>query len=122
MPSHAAAGSAAGYLHQMQLALLELWDRTPEDPGVSLSIEAADDIEIRDADGDTVVLVQSKHHLKEAALTDRSTDLWKTIAVWTEVAAAHGEGRLPRLALYTTATCADGSAAAILRPRTLVGA
>ena len=121
MTSHAAAGSAAGYLHQMQLALLELWERTPEDPGISVSVEAGDDIEVREAGGATLVLVQSKHHLGDAMLTDRSPELWRTLAVWIDVLQGHAHDKLPRLSLYTTAVSADGSAAALLRPLILIG-
>jgi hypothetical protein len=121
MTSHAAAGSAAGYLHQMQLALLELWERTPEDPGVAVSVEAGDDIEVRDADDATMIFVQSKHHLGDATLTDRSPDLWKTVSVWIDLLGANGSDMPPRLALYTTAVCAEESAAALLRPQTLIG-
>ena len=121
MSSHAAAGSAAGYLHQMQLALLELWDRTPEDPGVSVSVEAGDDIEVRDAGDASIVYVQSKHHLDDATLSDRSPDLWRTVAVWIDLIEEQGSDELPRLALYTTSVCADGSAAALLRPQSLIG-
>lgn len=78
MTSHAAAGSAAGYLHQMQVALLELWERAPEDPDVSLRIEATDDIELRTNEQPSL-LIESKHHLEEATLSDRSVDLWRTI-------------------------------------------
>lgn len=121
MSSHAAAGSAAGYLHQMQMALLELWERTPQDPGVSVSVEAGDDIEVRDSDGASMVLVQSKHHLGDATLTDRTPDVWRTIAVWIDVLKGHSGDTLPRLALYTTAICAEGAGVALLRPQILIG-
>ena len=121
MASHAAAGSAAGYLHQMQVALIELWERTPGDPGVSLSIEAGDDIEVRDEEDAAMVFVQVKHHVGDGTLTDRSPDLWRTVAVWIDLLEIHGADKLPRLALYTTAVCGDGTAPMRLRPQTLVG-
>jgi hypothetical protein len=105
----------------MQLALLELWERTPEDPDVSVSVEAGDDIEVRDSDGTPMVFVQSKHHLGGATLTDRSPELWRTLAVWIDVLKEHGGGKLPRLALYTTAIGAEGTGVALLRPQALGG-
>ena len=111
---HSAAGSAAGYVHQIQLGLLWLWDRTGANPNVSVSLEALDDVAM--ADGvDVDSLIQVKHSVDpEAVLADRDVALWRTLGIWMDRQAAGDE--LPELVLCTTHTCVPDSAVAALRP------
>lgn len=114
-PNFSAAPSALGYLFQIRYALVLLLQA--EDPASIISIEKLDDIafEVR---GDPAELLQTKHHVSHtASLTDSSTDLWKTIRVWS-IAAKTGTVDLAStiLSLITTAEAGADSAAALLRP------
>ncbi len=64
-------------------------------------------------------LQQLKHHLstkKQAVLSNRSTDLWKTLRVWGNLLQKKQWDPLrTRLALLTTATAAPGSIPSLLR-------
>lgn len=111
---HSAHASAAGYLYQARLALLLGVDAIGKSPNLELKIETLDDISF-EGDGDPVELIQTKHHSGAAgALTDYSTDLWKTLRIWTKRAADSVEA-LPRFILITTSKAPEGSAAAHLR-------
>jgi hypothetical protein len=110
---HTAVGSAAGYLHQMELALLELVRRANSSRDVSIKVEALDDIELAE-DGRTLT-IQSKARLSDHNLADRSPDLWKSIAVWIDIFRTVGATKLPDLMLCTTDTCAPDTAVSMLR-------
>lgn len=71
-----------GYFYQIRYGLyLLLSSKQIED--AKLLIEALDDIEIRT--NEEINLLQTKYHLKrDTNLTDRSSDFWKTIRVWSE--------------------------------------
>lgn len=62
---------------------------------------------------------QLKHHLsttKQAVLSNRSTDFWKTLRVWGDLLQKQQWDPLrTRLALITTATAAPGSIPSLLR-------
>jgi hypothetical protein len=112
---HGAAGSALGYLFQVQWGLLELLRRARVTPDAAMTFEVLDDIQF----DDPMELVEVKHHVGETAtLTDKSVDLWRTLAVWmdAEDKAERPEDVPASLVLVTTAKAADGSAAAALRP------
>lgn len=81
-----------------------------------LKIEGLDDIEISDPTAPLPLqLVQAKHHVKPAELTDSSVDLWKSIRVWAQQAADESfVMRETRLCLLTTAKAKKGSVAAML--------
>ena len=71
-----------GYFYQVQYGLLLLLNSKQED-NVKLLIESLDDIELQIED--KIKLYQAKFHLKgKTNLTDRSSDFWKTIRVWSE--------------------------------------
>ncbi|GLR67837.1 hypothetical protein GCM10010909_25180 [Acidocella aquatica] len=112
-----AAPSAAGYLYQARLALALCLKYVNVDTGVEVGIERLDDVSF-ETDGTALELLQAKHHINRvAALTDKSVDLWKTLRVWSEAAAK--DPTLPartRLALVTTGSAPDGSAASKMRP------
>jgi len=71
-----------GYFYQVQYGLLLLLNSKQED-NAKLLIESLDDIELQIED--KIKLYQAKFHLKgKTNLTDRSSDFWKTIRVWSE--------------------------------------
>lgn len=112
-----AAPSAAGYLYQARLALALCLKYVNTDASVEVGIERLDDVSF-EANGTALELLQAKHHINRvASLTDKSVDLWKTLRVWSEAAAK--DPTLPartRLALVTTGSAPDDSAAGKLRP------
>lgn len=112
-----AAPSAAGYLYQARLALALCLKYVNVDAGVEVGIERLDDVSF-ETNGTALELLQAKHHIdRVASLTDKSVDLWKTLRVWSEAAAK--DPTLPartRLALVTTGSAPNDSAAAMLRP------
>ena len=114
---HSAAQSAAGYLYQARLGLVEALRYAYRDSGVEIALEKLDDVSF-EKDGDALEILQAKHHLKKSGnLTDSGVDLWKTLGVWAE--AAKADPSLPsriRFALITTAHAPSGSAASYLRP------
>lgn len=114
---HSAAQSAAGYLYQARLALVEALRYAYADSGVEIAVEKFDDVSF-EKDGSPLELLQAKHHLKKSGdLTDSSVDLWKTLRVWA--GAAKADPSLPgraRFALITTEQAPVGSAASYLRP------
>ncbi|MFJ3051771.1 ABC-three component system protein [Pseudomonas nitroreducens] len=81
-----ATASMLGYLYQARYALyLSLQKiREVQDPDECfVSIEKLDDIAF-ETDGNPADILQTKYHGTEGNLTDRSSDLWKTIRVWAE--------------------------------------
>jgi hypothetical protein len=115
--SFSAADAALGYLYQVRVALLWSLQRLKKSQSFLVSLETLDDVTF-ETNGNPDELLQTKHHKnREAALTDASPDLWKTLRVWFE---NYAKGDMPAgtsLHLLTTATAADGSAAACLRLR-----
>lgn len=110
-----AADPALGYLYQVRLGLLWALRRLKASQDFLVSIETLDDVTFETSGGTADVLLQTKHHLKAAAnLTDASPDLWKTLRVWFDGAAA-GLAPGATLHLITTAAASPGSIAAHLR-------
>ena len=108
---YSAAGSALGYLAQVEYALLMMLKRMDDVVDLEVSIETLDDI-VFHADGTPSELLQTKHSVNQhASLTDASTDLWKTIHNWIQESSM-GDSEL---VLLTTATASDGTAASRLR-------
>jgi hypothetical protein len=114
MPFSAAA-SALGYLFQCRYALYESLRKLRAVSDFSVSIETFDDV-VFEANGTSLELLQTKHHVgKNADLTDTSTDLWKSIRIWSESIA---NSRIPSDSVFfliTTATAANGSATFYLK-------
>jgi hypothetical protein len=108
---------AAGYLYQARLALSEALKYANVDSSVEVSIEKLDDVSF-EKDGAAIDLLQTKHHLNQAAnLTDGSVDLWKTLGIWA--VKSKEDPSLPgrtRFALVTTSAVSEGTAAHLLRP------
>jgi hypothetical protein len=99
---------ALGYLHQARYALYLLL-KSPEES--ELSIERFDDVTF-ERDGTPQELIQVKHHTKVASLTDASSDLWKTLRIWSTYL-SEKKIALPGtlLTLVTTGTSPDDSIA-----------
>ncbi|MGW4352258.1 ABC-three component system protein [Nocardia sp. NPDC004582] len=112
--SHNAAPNAVGYLHQVRWALVELLRAGPERPDSAISLELYDDV-AWDQAGTPTEMLQVKHHQGTSrSLTDRATDVWKTLQVWMDTASP-GDPDGPSLVLVTTQVAAQGSAMAALR-------
>jgi hypothetical protein len=72
-----------GYLYQVRYALLILLQKIKDEPEIELSLERLDDVAF-ERDGEAIELLQTKHHINQSAqLTDSSSDLWKTLRVWS---------------------------------------
>jgi len=110
---HSAAPQMLGYLYQAHFALYTLLQETDEE--ATVVIEGLDDIEVKNARGKK--LQQLKNHVKQGAtLTDRSTDLWKTLRIWsTALRERKWKPSQTQLFLITTATATDNSIASLLR-------
>jgi hypothetical protein len=108
-----ASSSALGYLYQARYALYILLQEKLE---YELSIESLDDVTFEE-NGDPQELLQLKHHVNQtASLTDGSSDIWKTIRVWSE-AVKNNQITLPGvvLTLVTTANAPQNSISALLK-------
>jgi hypothetical protein len=82
-----ASASALGYIYQVRYALLLALQklRNVDDPdNCFISIEILDDIAFEE-NGTPTELLQAKYHGNAGNLTDRSSDLWKTIRIWSEM-------------------------------------
>ncbi len=112
---HSAAASAMGYLYQVRYALLEALRRLRRDADFVVSIETLDDVVFEESGG-ALELLQLKHRVNRAAdLSDASTDLWKTIRVWSEALLAEELPDGALLFLITTGHVSDGAATHYLR-------
>jgi len=115
-----ATASALGYLFQCRYALLLALQRD-HDADLRIAIEKLDDVAfLRDSGGSAtpVEMLQLKHHLnRQAGLTDRSSDIWKTLRIW---ALAVKERRIDLdhaiLLMVTTSQATDRHAIRFLRP------
>lgn len=106
-----AAGSALGYLVQVEYALLVALQRMDSDAELRLSIETADDITF-DVEGQPLELWQTKHHVdRYGSLGDASPDIWKTLNNWIEASSANSA-----CFLLSTVVAPAGSAASLLGP------
>ena len=113
MGKFSAAEQTIGYLYQIRYALWLLLDGAEE---CELFIEALDDIHL-EQQGTPQELLQTKHHVNKASLTDRSPDLWKTIRVWaTHLVQNRIQVPPTTLSLVTTAAAPPNSIASRLQP------
>jgi hypothetical protein len=81
---HSAAGAAAGFEQQRQLALVLLCEAYARDPAVRVRLEAVEDIDVVSYEVSIDARVQVKHHLSEMTLTDSTPELWRTMpSGWT---------------------------------------
>ncbi len=111
-----ANASTIGYLYQIRYALFVLLQKIEYNPDAQISIEYLDDVAFEN-NGQPVELLQLKHHInKKASLTNSSSDLWKTIRIWSEKLLE--DPNLFQelfLVLVTTASASQGSIASKLR-------
>ena len=106
-----------GYFYQPLYALYKLMQiDIADEPDSFIIIENLDDIEFR-SNIDALKLIQTKHHIKsQGSISDRSSDLWKTIRIWTE-RIVNDEVKLDNVifSLVTTSTAFENSIASKLR-------
>jgi hypothetical protein len=108
-----AGSSALGYLFQIEYAFLETLRRLRREPALRVRLEVLDDVQFEA--GDALEVLQTKHR-GAGSLSDRSSDLWKTLRVWAEqFADILSWGSTATLGLVTTAAAPEGSAASFLR-------
>lgn len=109
-----AGPQALGYMFQARYALYLILTNKEE---LELAVESLDDITFFEEENNPTELLQLKHHTTQASLTDSSTDLWKTLRVWS-TQLQENKISLPDtlLTLVTTAEAPANSAAFLLRP------
>jgi hypothetical protein len=102
----------SGYLYQVRYALLLLLQENER----SLVIENLDDVEFLNQ-GTVQELLQFKHHVKrKGGLSDRSTDLWKTIRIWANrILHNQVDAQNIRLTLITTSVSNERSIASYVK-------
>ncbi|MFD1851050.1 ABC-three component system protein [Oceanobacillus bengalensis] len=107
-----AHAQALGYFYQVRYALLLLL--RPKDYNSQIFIEKLDDISF-DQNGSPTELIQMKHHRRKGSLTDASSDIWKTLRVWSE-AVLDGvvDTQSTTFSLITNEVASTGSAASLL--------
>jgi hypothetical protein len=112
-----AGPSLQGYLYQCRLALLCTLRKTKREPGLQVAIERFDDVSF-DGEYSPAERIQTKHHIsRSGSLSDKSTDLWKTLRIWAEeLLKGELEPETTVLSLVTTSPAPLGSAASYLRP------
>ncbi|MDO6783736.1 hypothetical protein Q4583_06395 [Neptunomonas phycophila] len=112
-----ATASALGYIYQVRYGLLMGLKKIQEvdDPDNCLiSIEKLDDIAFEES-GSPTELLQTKYHGTAGNITDRSSDLWKTIRVWAEMYSdAATDFESITFTLITTEATPDESIASML--------
>lgn len=110
-----ASSSLLGYLYQCRYALLVAIAEAKKSPALSVSIERFDDVAFED-DDTAISRIQTKHHSTAGDLSDKSSDLWKTLRIWSE--AIKTDPSLPfktKFVIITTGTAPEQSACANLR-------
>lgn len=113
--SHDATQSMLGYLYQCRYALLRGLEEGKNHAGHALTIEKFDDVAFED-DGEPIELIQTKHHGKPGNTSDKSVDLWKTLAIWiSRVEGDPTAAANTRFVFLTTNTATPESALAKLR-------
>jgi hypothetical protein len=113
-----APAAAVGYLFQCRYALLRAIQAIPSNSNLEISIEKFDDVAF-EIEGTPVELIQAKHHVaKLGNLTNASVDLWRTLGIWSHLAAKDPTTPLYlQFVLMTTGAVSEGSAASYLRMR-----
>lgn len=117
-----ASTSALGYLYQCRFALLLALQRD-DDSSDYVTLEKLDDVVFNRVDLGQIApkdLLQLKHHVtRRANLTDSSSDLWKTLRVWSQaILDKKADPSTAVFALITTSTAGPRSAVRHLRPST----
>ncbi|WP_202107690.1 ABC-three component system protein [Succinivibrio dextrinosolvens] len=111
MVTHEATASMIGYLYQIRYALYILLQA--KDPSEKISLEKFDDISIESDKSTPLQIIQTKCHTeRKGDLSDRSTDLWRTLKVWID-AISNDSSLLDqtKFVIITTANIPNNSAA-----------
>ncbi|WP_439510967.1 hypothetical protein [Marinimicrobium koreense] len=112
-----ATASFVGYLYQVRYALLlalKKIDEVDDPDNCFVSIETIDDIAFLNSESPTDLL-QTKHHSTPGNIGNRSSDLWKTLRVWSELLLSQpNDFESANFSLVTTETGAPGSIAELL--------
>ncbi|WP_340115255.1 ABC-three component system protein [Pelagibius sp. 7325] len=112
---YSAAASMVGYLYQCREALLLAIEESARFPNRLLCVEKFDDVSFETAAGITSQF-QLKHHSIASSLTDASSDLWKTLRIWSEQIVSNPQALYEcKFSIITTATAPKDSVAAKLR-------
>ncbi|MDQ1052024.1 hypothetical protein QFZ76_010349 [Streptomyces sp. V4I2] len=111
-----ASASALGYLYQLRRALQRCVELSRGGIEWSVAIEATDDVQA--LIGSHTELTQLKKRAERVRLTDLSSDLWKTIRIWSQ-AVTDRRIDLAETSLYlmTTAELPDGSVGFFLQSK-----
>jgi len=114
IPKHTVPHVMLGFQYQITYGLRFLINEIKVNNYSKLSIERLDDLsaEINEKD---LALIELKHHLVPANLSDRSKDLWRTIREWADYILAGNSLKNTKLLLITTATATLGSIAHCLQ-------
>ena len=107
-----AASASLGYYYQSRVALLLFLKSSPNS---KISLESIDDISFENNDT-SLKLIQTKHKTNyNAPLSDASTDLWKTLRIWSNVIIDDSYLDDTTFTLITNATAPNNSAASKLQ-------
>lgn len=110
--SFSAADAMLGYFYQVRVALYVALKQLRNDEPFAIGLETVDDIAIAGETGSPVEILQVKHHRSRTGdLSDLSTDLWKTLRVWSEGIQQGTIGNNCLCILMTTGLAPNGSAA-----------
>jgi len=112
-PDHSAGGQLAGYIYQLRRALIELLNANF---GCKVELETLDDVITRRATGEVLSALQSKHSLEDTSYTIKSTDIWKTLRVWSHLIIAKLIEPSTTFKLMSTATVDASSSLSVLLP------
>ncbi|MFC4035764.1 ABC-three component system protein [Streptomyces polygonati] len=107
-----------GYLYQCELALVELAERSLDDPVVEVRMEVLDDVEFLHGAGSPSELLQSKHRRSAGQLSETGKDFWRSVASWIDALTVLGtstSGPMPLLRLVTTQVATEGTFFYLLR-------
>jgi hypothetical protein len=114
--SFSAADSMLGYFYQVRVALFVALKQLRNDEQFFVGLETVDDIAIAGESGSPVEILQIKHHRSRTGdLSDLSSDLWKTLRVWSEGIHQGTIGNNCLCILMTTGSAPNGSAASLLK-------
>jgi len=117
MSDHQAVEQMLGYLYQVRYALYLLLES--DDEQARIGIEKFDDISFN-YDDTSETMIQLKHHTKACGdLSNASTDMWRTIKVWSDLINIDSS-RLEntKFVIITTAVAPENSAASYLVAKT----
>lgn len=114
MNNHQATKQMIGYLYQVRYALFLLLNN--DDGETQISIEKFDDVAfIKDENAEK--MIQLKHHVNQRGdLSNASTDIWRTINVWSDLVMKYSTClENTKFIIITTAIAEKGTAAYYLR-------